>query len=566
MNLSRLPVIVALGFAVWSCKSQKPAGPSSAGVEVADEVIEIYYNAEAAFQAGNLTEAQNLFTEFVKKSPLPAPGYYRLACLSRNAGKNDEALEWVIKAEKADTTNYHYPLFEADLYQRSRQYMKAGMIYEQLARKYPDRWSFFTDAARMYKYSGDYNMVLRICEPWEKAFGLREDIATAQSEAFLQLKRYDEGFTVWMRLIDRYPYRKQYKLTYASMLSRAGRTDSAASVYKGLLKEDPENPDILSSLCNYYQTAGDRKKLWEHSKLVVNSEQMDVWKKHSCLVPFLNDLDGNTYYDSLEAPLRTLTRLHASDHRSWLFLADWYFARKQYLQAIDGFSRTLSLFSNDFRIWSKYTECLDRTGNYQRLTRVADSMVELFPSNPTVELIAVNGYMGTGDWAKAEEHCQTALIYAVDEDIVVALKLSLARVLTSSGKMNDAIEIYSELRRNYPENSEVMNGHARFLALHQNKPEDGLTLVGYAIAITPKADYYYTRGEILGTMEGKKNDAIADLEKAISLDRQGKYRLLLGNILYATGKITEAQQQWKLAWDEGYRVKELQNKLIKATP
>lgn len=557
-------VFSALSLVIFSCKTRKIVSPVTQ--EVPAEVRDLFYDAEAAFLAGNTTEALAQFNRYVKISPKPAPGYYRLACLDANAGKTEEALSHIKQAIQADTSNPYYRIYQADLLQRKRDYLNAGNAYMALALKYPSRWSFYVDAARMYKYAGDYEKVLQLCTPWEKAFGLREDVAVAKSEACMQLKRYDEGFTVWSRLMERYPYRKNYRVTYAAMLGRAGWTDSAARVYEYLLKDDPQNPELLTSLCTYYQTTGNLARLWEHSKIAVASEQLDIWKKHSCLVPFLNDFNENKYYDSLEVPLKLMTTLHPQDHRSWLFLSDWYYARKQYSKAIDGFSRTLSLFAGDFRVWSKYTECLDRTAGFSRLTRVADSMAELFPSNPTVELIAASAYEGIADWEKAEEHCRTGLVYAADEDMIVALKVSLARVLNATGNMADAETLLIELKNSYPRNTEVLNGYARFLSTAKGKYQDALTLADEAISVTPKSEYYFTRAGIYSKIPDKYPEALLDIQKAIAQDRQGKYLVFYGDMLFAAGKKSEAMIQWKSAWDEGYIHPDLKKKIAVATP
>jgi tetratricopeptide (TPR) repeat protein len=560
MTSKRLLPVAAVCLVLVSCKSLKTSPPVS-GVAVSDELKEIYYEAENAYQAGNNNEARELFEKYIKKSPKPASALYRLACLDLRAGNKGLAFQHITQAKKADSTNYYFDLFEADLHKSVRAYSTAGNIYSKLAVRYPTHWSFFEDGAKMYKYAGENYALIGLCDQWEKAFGLREDIVVTRSEARMSLKHYDAAILDWENLIKKYPYRRQYKLNYASILNRAGLLEKSAAVYKSLVMEDPENPELLTALCQYYQEHGSKQDLWEHSKIVVKSQQMDVWKKHSCLVPFLNNLDGNKYYDSLEAPLKVLTEMHGADHRSWLFLADWYYARKQYLNAIAGFSRTLQLFSNDFQVWSKYTECLDRTANYKRMREVADSMLELFPSNPTVYYMGSTAAIGSEDWAKATTYIEEGLAYAVDEDIIVALKLNLARILNLSGKKDAALSALQELDKQYADNPNILAALAYYYSWNNVTPEEAVKYIDRAIVLMPKNGHLlYVKG-FVEMKKGNYSESKTALEQAVALDANGKVYELLGDVCYKNNEALLAKENWNRAWNTGYQTPQLEQKI-----
>jgi tetratricopeptide (TPR) repeat protein len=169
-----------LVIAATACKSHKKILTPTV---VSDELKEVYYEAEAAYQSGNLAEARTLFVDFAKKSPLPAAAYHRLACIERKESHYSEALVLIEKAQIADTGNYYYNLFEAEVQVKIRQYAKAADIYQNLAIKYPSHWSFFSDAAKNYRNGNSTAQLIVLCTYWEKAFGLREEIANYRCEA-----------------------------------------------------------------------------------------------------------------------------------------------------------------------------------------------------------------------------------------------------------------------------------------------------------------------------------------------------------------------------------------------
>lgn len=561
-----LIALLALSMMAVSCKSLRKKPQINANTELSNPLKETYYNAEAAFEANQLKEAKELFLSFADKSPLPAAGYYRLACISKAEKDKDGAFTWIDKAINADSNNYYYSLFKATLNEEKRDFTGAGFIYYKLALKYPTHWSFFSDAAKMFQRSRSYESTVALCNEWEKAFGLKEEIVKYRCLAWEQQKEFGKVAADWERMATKYPYRREYKLNWAAALQQSGNADQAASIYATLLAEDPENPELLSALCGYYQTAGDKAQLWKHANKVVLSHQMDVWRKHQCLLPFLNNMEGNVYYDSLENLLITMTQINGDDHRSWLFLADWYYARKDYLKAIGGFGKTLQLFNNDFQVWSKYAECLDRTASFQKLAAVADSMLELFPLNPTVYLISATAYRGLEDWSKAKEAIENGNIYAVDGDIVLALRLSLAHILNSSGKKDEAYRLMQDIYTKNANQPDVLNTMAELYATNNENLDACVNWIEQAIKLNGrKADYFYTKALIL-MKKGTPKQAIEALQTAVGLDPTGPSLELLGDAWLADGNKKEAMAAWQRAYNFGYRTASILRKQSNTNP
>ncbi|MBS3915862.1 MAG: tetratricopeptide repeat protein [Bacteroidetes bacterium] len=552
--------ILAVGLSFASCRGIKKTVPSANGV-ISEELKELYYSAENLYMIGNYKEAAEMFAKFAAKSPKPAAGFYRLACIELKSGNKTSAFENIQKAELADTSNYYYTLFEADLYKNTRQYSQAAKLYNRLAVKYPGHWSFYDDAAKMYKYAGEFENLILHCNQWEKAFSLREDIVQARTDARIALKKYDDAIADWQNLIRKYPYRKQYQLKLAGIYSNAGKPEESAKIYKQLLANDPENPELLFSLCQYFQEYGSKQELWQHCQIAVKSPHLDVWKKHNCLGPFLNKAPGNSYYDSLREPLITLTAIHSGDHRSWLFLADWYFSSANYSLASETYAKTIALFNNDFQVWSRYTESLDRTANYTSMRNAADSMLDLFPANPTVFYIAASAATGQQDWAAAKNYAETGLSFAVDDDAIIPLKLCMARYLNLSGKKEEALQLLQVLYEQYPNNSLVLAELAYTYSFHDEKKEACVNWVDQALQLQPlNFQLYYYQGYVY-MKAGMLDKAIITMDKAVRSDPTGKIYELLGDIYILKNDNSKAREYWNLAWNSGYHKPQLQQKL-----
>lgn len=558
MKTHRLIPLFILVLAV-SCKTRKTA--QSAHIGVSDELKDIYYQAEAAFQTDQLDEAKRLFEKYSKESPAPAPAYFRLAGICKLNGDKECAFENIRKARKNDTSNYYYTLFEADLHAANRDFQTAGMMYAYLAVRYPGHWSFYQEGSRHLVNARNYEALLSHCNNWEKAYGTKEEIINYKCQALSQLKETGRIVDERQKLVTKYPYRREYQLQLAAAKQNAGDPAGAARIYEQLLASDPENPELLSSLCDYYQKFGSVNDMWRQARRAAESKTMDLGKKHSCLLPFLNNLSNNLYYDSLEQTLTLLTQLHATDHRAWLFSADWHFARRDYVHAAADFGKTLSLFQNEFQIWSKYTECLDRLGNYAELSKAANEMEVLFPSNPRVLLISATAFYGLNNWIRAKEKCEEGLMYAVDEEMLLSLQLNLARVLNAMGNKTAAYQQMDKLNNNYPQHPAVLNEYARLYATNKENLETALAYSKKALELIPnQPDFLCTLG-LVSLQSGDAQGAVQALKNAILIDEKGSTLESLGDAYLAAGNKSEAQFAFNRALNIGYQSTTLIQKL-----
>lgn len=547
-------------FLIFGCKIGKSPIVQA---DIPEEIKVKFYDAELVYLTGNFIEAKQQFEEINKQHPTAA-AFYRLACMKRDNREFAPALEEIGRAIKLDTANTHYLLFEAGILEKLHRYTEAGVLMRRLAVTNPSRWSFFTDAARYFKLAKSHEELISHCREWEKAFGTRIEIIQYSSEAYLHLDQPANAAGEWKRLIHKHPGNHEYFLSLAKIYQRSEMPDSAILIYESLNRTHPGNPDVIDALCHYYQDKSDKQGLWKHARSAATLPDLDIWRKQQCLTPFFDTSSANLYKDSLTNLLKILTDIHPNEHTSWMLLSNWLYSQKQYFGALEIYARSLSLNSNDFQAWSRYANCLERCGLYQRMIAVTDSMLELFPTTPAVEKQAAMANLLAGNGESAKEHCETGLSFSIDTESITDLNLLLARVLNSIGKTAEAYQMLKGLRERYPDNSDIQAELAWLYALNNHETPEAEKLIEDALNANRSAKNYFIRAQVQQA-GGKKEDAVESLKTAVTLDEHPLYLIQLGDLLSNTNTIM-AKQHYNRAWEIGFRTPELARKAGIAAP
>lgn len=529
---------------------------------VSDDLKDLYYNAETAYLNGNFTDATQLFTTFTKESPNPAPAYYRLACIELASGKYKEALEYTAKARLADDTVAQYRLYDAEIYKSARMYGQAGRVYAAEAVKVKSGWTLFGDAAKMFLYANLWDELLETCNQWELKFGIKEEIINYRVTALTNQNRLAEATTEWRKLITKYPERRKYRFELAELLIKKGDLHGARLLYDSLLLEEPENPEIISQMCNLYQKDADVASLWKYANRIASMPAISLEKKHACFLTLMNSSINNRYFDSLEPLLLSLSTTHPNEQKSWYFLADWYYSKQRWLKAAGAYNRTLKLLATDFHIWSKYTECLDRLHNWRQLASAADTMVEYFPVNPSAYLIQAKGYMGLKQWAKGIEACENGLAYAGDMTDRRNLNTSLARILNYSGQTDASIKLLKSMLIENVDDFETMNLLASVYAENNIELAEATIINEKALKSNPTSATFNDTKGLIQMAAGEYDEAEKWFQKALQLDADYTPALEhMGDYHHKKGNAAQAAIFWKKALEKGQISPTLQTKI-----
>lgn len=529
-------------------KKKKPITQNSAVQK------ETYYQAELAYINGNYEEAKLLFTKFTKESPKPASGFYRLGCISKLDKKYDDALHYCDLAIESDQTDkYYYDLLKADIYKASHNYNQAAEKYASLIKTNPRFWSLYSETANMYKLAGNSSGLLGFTRTWEHVFGIREEIVFFTSYAYAMKGHRDSIAILYQRLMQKYPERRQYKLSYAKSLQEAGKTQEAIAVYNEMLDADPENAELLTNLCRFYHTSANEKDHWKLVQKIAISSKLSLEEKQGCISSFLDPT--NIYFDSLGNILNQMVLLHNTNSIAWQMLGDWKYEQRDFAAAINPIHQSLQQFSN-YNLWLKYADCLNRIGNYKMLGKICDSMLELFPSNPAIYNLQAQAFLGLNQFKQATEACETGLSYAADNQVKNQINVTLARIMNLEGKKEAAV---SKLKSMVTDNSSDFLPLITLIQMHilnQDKSAELPSLLNKAQELFPKSNnqkeaksQYFMANADFQNQSGNLTDAINTLTTLLSVDANNFLAWeKLGNLRYIEGNKMESKKCYERAF------------------
>jgi len=215
---------------------------------------------------GEYKEAAAEFQRAVELEPTNEDAYVGLALAYEHQGAISESEKTYQRAIDSHPTSSHAYNSLGTFYLRRNEYEKAAGMFQKVIELAPEGYGGYVNLGATYNDMGKYKDAI---EPLKKSIAIRPSYAayTNLSTAYFGLNQFAEDAAsneeaiklnpeqhiVWGNLGDARKYLGQKK--------EASETyQRAAELALKELKVNPRDPDVLSSLANYYSELGDRNR------------------------------------------------------------------------------------------------------------------------------------------------------------------------------------------------------------------------------------------------------------------------------------------------------------------
>lgn len=227
-----------------------------------------YFYLEALRYNGaeKFTEAYELFRHCLQIDPNASETHFALAPFEAAFGRDSLAQAHYETALRLDPDNDEFAERLAQYYlsredkakgEGKQDYMlMAANVYEDLAKRYPDRSDYIEILSKIYLNQKDYRKMLSALNRLEVLEGQSEDLTLTKMQVYSYMGEQEGAHEELVRLVKNHPNDLSYRVMLGNWLLGNGRKDEALKEYLAVLKEEPDNAPAQMSLMDYYRTVG----------------------------------------------------------------------------------------------------------------------------------------------------------------------------------------------------------------------------------------------------------------------------------------------------------------------
>jgi tetratricopeptide (TPR) repeat protein len=255
---------------VWSC-----ADSSRSAYDIPQEKVE----------EERLDVILEQLSESIKSNPSNPLPYYKRAYWQFTAGKYDEALIDISRAERlspnsgeilflksailyksgkesalenalfAEDQEYESPdlyTLIGNLYLDKKEFNKAQAYFTKAENLYPYHADVFSSKGRYSAMQGDTGQAVR---HYKRALGLRSDVFDHYNDLiriYLGARQVDSALYFNEMAIRKFPESPELQYNKGLILENAGWLDSAVVVYRNFLRNQPERTEVYERIGNLY--------------------------------------------------------------------------------------------------------------------------------------------------------------------------------------------------------------------------------------------------------------------------------------------------------------------------
>lgn len=424
--------------------------------------------------------------------------------LARN-GRYDESMAYMEKVLQGQgDTHFDFLALSAA---ESDPNTRAGLLksFDRLLEKYPDNGQLLFGKALLLQQDGKPEAALALLGN-HKAKGDEVAPLLLRARLLQGLKRGDEALPLLQSAIKKYPDDKRIRLTYARMLVEQNRMTDAKAEFTTLVQQYPEDDDLRFSLA-----------------LVCIEAQ--AWNEAT---GYLNDLIARgSHTDAAHANLGRIAELRKDPQT----------ALTQYAQVGPGSDYLAAIVrQNEILVGSgRAAEAYARLAKAREMQ--PDYVVQLY-------LLEVESLESTGHADQAWQLLDQALKKLPNSTDLLYTRSMLAE------KRNDLKQTEADLRtiiQHEPNNAIALNALGYTLADRTNRYAEAKVLIEQALHFSPQDPAYLDSLGWVNYRLGNLPEAERLLRLALARLPDPEVAAHLGEILWASGKRSEAKQVWQNA-------------------
>lgn len=407
------------------------AEPETIGLET-DEFQELFFEALKQKGIENYDRAIDALEKCLKLQPENANVYNELGKNYLKMRKYKESYDSFEKASKIDPKNKWFWNGMYDVCYQTQDYNQSIIIVNKLIEF--DK-GYKEDLVSLYMYTQQFDKALALINDLNENVGKSEKRNNYKLQILQQAKYQGSEKENLLELIKNHPKEESNYISLIYLYSNSNEEEKALEIAKKLEKEIPQSAWAQVSLFKFHLNNNDGDKAVASMNKVLDSDEVDGKIKHRILNEFLIYVTKNPKYESaLEKAISYFENESDVDvakeiGKFYQNKKDWNKAIKYY--EIEENSNPTNL-GNMILLFQAYAE----NQQFKELSKKAENMTELFPSNPEFYYYAGLAQNQLKNFKKAKDMLETGIDYLVENKALeINFNIQLGEAYNGLGDM-----------------------------------------------------------------------------------------------------------------------------------
>ncbi len=316
------------------------------------------------------------------------------------------------KAAAIDPKNRWYAAGMYDVAYEQKDYNLAIIVVNKLIAFKND---YKEDLVSLYMITQQFDKALALINELNDQIGKSDKRDFYKMQIMQDSKHQDPEKDNLIDQIKKNPKEENNYIELISLYSKSNQEEKALEIAKKLEKEIPTSDWAQVSLFKFHLSKNDGNNAVKAMNLVYASNKIDDKIKHRILNEFLIFVKTNPKYNP---DLETAIAYFKNDPNVKVAkeVAKFYQNQKDFDKAIQYYD--LHFKNNtepDFETSILYFQCLVEKLQFESLSKKAENMIDLFPSQPQFYYFAGLSYNQLKNFKKAKDFLETGIDYLVDD-------------------------------------------------------------------------------------------------------------------------------------------------------
>lgn len=527
-----------------------------------------FYNAVNSKAVDEYGAAYDYLQYCMKIDSTNATVLFELGNFFNSIQNKDKAYLYYRKAVNYDPDNFYYNMSYAASLAEKQDYKDAAVVYQKLIEMNLSKIELYMYLSEVYRLDGDFPSSLQALNDLERTMGMNEKITMQKFKLYSALNDKKKAYEEVQKYIDKYPQEIKYYILLGNLYLQDGKTKEAYAALSKAKSIDPEDPYLITSMANYYQTINDHPKAEAELRTALFSSKTDIDIKIGILSQYIGILQQNKQdLAPANALLDSLMVEYPQEAKFNLLYGNLLMVQDKKKEANFQYRVYAESDPTNPLGWEQLLQSTD-VDSIDALIDVCKSAIAYLPEEPLFYFYLSVGEYQKKEYEKALKTLDQGIGFAENNPRLLSEFYGQKGSLYYELKKQDSafVEFDKALKYN-PQNLGVLNNYSYYLSLTQKNLDRAENMSSITIKAEPtNPTYLDTYGWIL-FMQGAYTTAKIYLENAVKYSEEKEKEISAevlehyGDVLYMIDDKENALLYWQKAKEKGSESKTLEKKI-----